>query len=72
MTGSRLHETHLPWRTIVLPVQLCLLPELVAGPPPVLFGELAAPSAAAAVTLLAGLIAKAAGTAVAGAGAGDE
>ena len=29
MTGSRLHETHLPRRTIEQPVQLSLLPDQV-------------------------------------------
>ena len=72
MTASRLHETHLPRRTIVQPVQLSLLPDQVLAPPPELIGQLPAPQAAAAVTLLAGLIARAAGTAAVGAGAGDE
>ena len=54
------------------PVQLSLLPDQVPAPPPELIGQLPAPPAAAAVTLLAGLIARAAGTAAAGAGAGDE
>jgi len=54
------------------PVQLSLLPDQVPAPPPAIIGQLPAPQAAAAVTLLAGLIAKAAGTAAAKAGAGDE
>ena len=40
MTGSRLHETHLPRRTIVQPVQLSLLPDQVPAPPPELIGQL--------------------------------
>jgi hypothetical protein len=55
----------------VQPVQLSLLPDQVPAPPPALIEHLPAPQVDAAVTLLAGLIAKAAGTA-AGAGAGDE
>jgi hypothetical protein len=53
------------------PVQLSLLPDQVPAPPPALTGHLPAPQVDAAATLLARLIAKAAGTA-AGAGAGDE
>jgi len=55
----------------VQPVQLSLLPDQVPAPPPALTGHLPAPQVDAAATLLARLIAKAAGTA-AGAGAGDE
>ena len=54
------------------PVQLSLLPDQVPAPPPALIGHLPGVRVEAAVTLLAGLIAKAAGTAAAGAGAGDE
>ena len=61
MTGSRLHESHLPRRTIVQPVQLSLLPDQVPAPPPDLIGQLPGPQVAAAITLLAGLIAKARG-----------
>jgi len=60
----------------VQPVQLSLLPDQVPAPPPAVTGQLPGPQVDAAVTLLAGLIAKAAGTAAAragaGAGAGDE
>ena len=54
------------------PTQLSLLPDQVPAPPPALIGHLPGGQVEAAVTLLAGLIAKAAGTAAAGAGAGDE
>ena len=67
MTGSRLHETHLPRRTIVQPVQLSLLPDQVPAPLPELIGQLPGSQVETAITLLAGLIAKAAV-----AGAGDE
>ena len=50
------------------PVQLSLLPDQVPARPPAVTGQLPVPQLDAAVTLLAGLIAKAA----AGAGAGDE
>ena len=71
MTGSRLHETHLPGRMIVQPVQLSLLPDQVPAPLPGLIGQLPDSHVAAAVALLAGLIARA--QAVAGAvEAGDE
>src|SRR5213082_3108492 len=40
MTGSRLHETRLPRRTIVQPVQLSLLPYQVKAPPTELIGQL--------------------------------
>ena len=50
------------------PVQLSLLPDQVPAPPPAVTGQLPGPQVDAAVTLLAGLIAKAAGTAAAGAG----
>ena len=73
MTGSRLHETHLPRRMIVQPVQLSLLPEEVPAPLPDLIGQLPEEDVAAAVALLAGLIARAQAAGVAGtAGAGDE
>jgi hypothetical protein len=68
MTGSRLHESQLPRRTIVQPVQLSLLPDQVPAPPPELIGPLPGSQVETATTLLAGLIARAA----AGAGAGDE
>ena len=54
------------------PVQLSLLPDQVPAPPPDLIGQFPGPRLAAAITLLAGLIAKAAGTVAAGTGAGDE
>ena len=54
------------------PVQLSLLPDQVPAPLPAVTGQLPGPQVDAAVTLLAGLIAKAAGTAAAGAGADDE
>jgi hypothetical protein len=73
MTGSRLHETHLPRRMIVQPVQLSLLPEQVPAPLPDLIGQLPEEDVAVAVTLLAGLIARAqAAGAMVTAGAGDE
>lgn len=67
MTGSRLHENRLPRRTIVQPVQLSLLPDQVPAPPPELIGQLPGSPVETAITLLAGLIARAAA-----AGAGDE
>jgi hypothetical protein len=72
MTGSRLHGSHRARRTTVQPVQLSLLPDQVPAPPRAIIGQLPAPQLDAAVTLLAGLIAKAAGTPAAGAGADDE
>jgi hypothetical protein len=68
MAGSRLHETHLPRRTIVQPVQLSLLPDQVPAPPPELIGQLPGSQVETATALLAGLIARAA----VAAGAGDE
>jgi hypothetical protein len=56
----------------VQPVQLSLLPDQVPAPPPALIGHLPGVQVGAAVTLLGGLIAKAAGTAAAGTGAGNE
>jgi hypothetical protein len=58
----------------VQPVQLSLLPDQVPAPPPAIIGQLPAPQVDQAVTLLSGLIAKAAGTtaAEAEAEAGDE
>jgi hypothetical protein len=56
----------------VQPVQLSLLPDQVPAPPPAIIGQLPARQVDAAVTLLAGLIAKTAGTTAAGAGATDE
>jgi hypothetical protein len=55
----------------VRPVQLSLLPDQVPAPLPELTGQLPGPQVAAAVTLLAGLIAKA-HTAAGAAEAGDE
>jgi hypothetical protein len=73
MTGSRLHENHLPRRIIVQPVQLSLLPEQVPAPPPDLIGQLPGSQVESAVMLLAGLIARAqAAGAIVTAGAGDE
>ena len=59
MTGTRLHENRLPGRMIVQPVQLSLLPEQVPAPLPDLIGQLPGPQVEAAITLLAGLIARA-------------
>jgi hypothetical protein len=56
---------------IVQPVQLSLLPDQVPAPPPALIGHLPAVQVEAALVLLAGLIAKAAGTA-GGTGDSDE
>jgi hypothetical protein len=70
VAGSRLHENHLPGRMIVQPVQLSLLPEQVPAPLPHLIGQLPGPQVEAAVTLLAGLIARA--QAAAAAEAGDD
>ena len=53
------------------PVQLSLLPDQVPAPPHALTGHLPAAQVEAALMLLAGLIAKAAGTA-AGTGDSDE
>ena len=50
------------------PVQLSLLPEQVPAPLPELIGQLPGPPVETAITLLAGLIARAA----VAAGAGDE
>ena len=50
------------------PVQLSLLPEQVPAPLPDLIGQLPGPRVETAITLLAGLIARAA----VAAGAGDE
>ena len=69
--GSRLHETHLPGRMIVQPVQLSLLPDQVPAPPPDLIGQFPGPQVEAAITLLAGLIARAQAAGVTGE-AGDE
>jgi hypothetical protein len=44
---------------IVQPVQLSLLPDQVPAPPPDLIGQLPRPQVDAAITLLAGLIARA-------------
>jgi len=56
----------------VQPAQLSLMPDQIPAPPPDLIGQLPAGQVGAAVTLLARLIAKAAGTAAARAGAGSE
>jgi hypothetical protein len=56
--GSRLHESHLPGRTIVQPVQLSLLPEEVPAPLPELISRLPEENITEAVTRLAGLIAR--------------
>jgi hypothetical protein len=53
-------------------VQLSLMPDQIPAPPPEVIGQLPAGQVDAAVTLLARLIAKAAGTAAARAGADDE
>jgi hypothetical protein len=54
------------------PAQLSLLPDQVPAPPPVIIGHLPAPQVDVAVTLLAGLISKAAGTTAAKAEAAGE
>ena len=54
------------------PVQLVCLPDQVPAPPPDLIGQFPGPRFTAAITLLAGLIAKAARTAAGGQRAGDE
>ena len=55
------------------PVQLSLLPDQVPAPPLALMGQLPGPQVEAAVTLLAGLIARAqAAGVIVTAGAGDE
>jgi hypothetical protein len=56
--GSRLHESHLPGRTIVQPVQLSLLPEEVPAPLPELVSRLPEEEVTEAVAQLAGLIAR--------------
>jgi hypothetical protein len=65
-TGSRLHESHRPRRTIVQAVQLSLLPDQVPAPLPDLTGQLPGLQVQAAVTLLAGLIARTRAAAAAG------
>ena len=50
------------------PVQLSLLPDQVPAPPADLIGQLPGPQVAAAVTLLAGLIARVQAAGVTGAG----
>ena len=62
--GSRLHGSHRARRTTVQPVQLSLLPDS-SGATPGLIGQLPGPQVDAAVTLLAGLIARAAADAAA-------
>ena len=49
-SGSRLHESHRPRRTIVQPVQLSLLPDQVPAPPPDLIAQLPGPQVTAAIT----------------------
>lgn len=72
MTGGRLHETHLARRMIVQPVQLSLLPEQVPAPAPMVFVQLPSQEVTTAIKLLARLIARSAGPALAApAGAGD-
>ena len=71
MSGSRLHETRLPRRMIVQPVQLSLLPDQVPAPLPDLIGQFPGPQVEAAVALLAALIARAQAASVT-AEAGDE
>src|SRR5215831_3200104 len=61
--GSRLHASHRPRRTPVQPVQLSLLPDQVPAPPVMLIAQLPGTHVAAAVTLLAGLMGRAAMTA---------
>jgi len=56
--GSRLHESHLPGRTIVQPVQLSLLPDLVPAPLPELISQLPEEEVTKAVAQMAGLIAR--------------
>jgi hypothetical protein len=56
----------------VQPVQLSLMPDQVPAPSPAIIGQLPGPQAETAVRLLAGLIAKAAGTTAGVAEAGDE
>jgi hypothetical protein len=56
----------------VQPAQLSLLPDQVPAPPPAITGQLPARQVDAAITLLAGLIAKAAATTAAEAEARDE
>jgi hypothetical protein len=68
--GSRLHETHLPGRIIVQPVQLSLLPEQVPAPPAVLTAQLPETPLATALVLLAALITRAAARDAAMAAAG--
>jgi hypothetical protein len=57
---------------IVQPVQLSLLPEQVPAPLPGLIAQLPQDHVAAAVTLLAGLIARTQSAAIATEEAGDE
>jgi hypothetical protein len=68
--GSRLHESHLPGRTIVQPVQLSLLPDQFPAPLPELISQFPEKGVTEAVTLLAGLIARM--QAAAAREAGDE
>jgi hypothetical protein len=68
--GSRLHESHLPGRTIVQPVQLSLLSEEALAPLPELVSRLPEEEVTKAVAQLAGLIARMQATAARE--AGDE
>src|SRR5260370_38220635 len=65
---SRLHGSHRARRTTVQPVQLSLLPEEYPAPPPMVFAQLPPERLAEAISLVAGLIARAAGPGAGGAG----
>ena len=72
---SRLHESHRARRTTVQPAQLSLLPEQVPAPAPMVFVQLPSQEVTTAIRLLARLIARSAGPALAapaGTGDGDE
>ena len=74
-TWSRLHESHRARRTTVQPAQLSLLPEQVPAPAPMVFVQLPSQEVTTAIRLLARLIARSAGPALAapaGTGGGDE
>jgi hypothetical protein len=64
--GSRLHESHRARRTTVQPAQLSLLPEQVPAPAPMGFARLPSQEVTTAIRLLARLIARSAGPALAG------
>src|SRR5262249_3734186 len=57
-SGDRLHASHRPRRTPMQPVQLSLIPDPHPAAPETLAGRLPADAVAAAITLLAGVIAK--------------